>query len=484
MQPLQSTIAHSIWSYFTIICSIPHPSHHEKKLRDWILAWAQKKDISCWQDPVGNLILSKPASSGYEHKTPVILQAHLDMVPQKNNNVKHDFQTDPIQMVIKDDWLHAKNTTLGADNGIGMASCLAVLADKTLKHGPLEVLLTTCEEAGMKGAFGINPGVLKGKILLNTDSEDEGELYVGCAGGIDIDSSIPFETKEVDPTQIAFQITLAGLKGGHSGCDIHLGRENAIKVIASTLKNIDTIDFSLVNIHGGSLRNAIPREANAKIVCRQEDKNNLEDLINKLNLDLINQFSTSEENISLTMTKTNLPRYTLTSSSQENILTCLNECENGVYAMDDNFTNVVQTSSNLGVLIQDNEQKKFKTKVLLRSQVASEKDMKSLTILAHFEKFNAKVVLAGEYPGWEPNLDSAIYKVMEAQYQTLFNKTPKTMVIHAGLECGLFSKKYPEWDMISFGPTIMFPHSPNEKVNIPTVDKYWQLLLATLEAIE
>ncbi|MCK5818695.1 MAG: aminoacyl-histidine dipeptidase [Psychromonas sp.] len=484
MQSLQSSIASALWSYFSIICSIPHPSKHEDKISNWILTWAKEKRIHCVQDHAGNLILNKSASSEYEHNTPVILQAHLDMVPQKNNDVEHDFQTDAIQTEIKGDWLHAKNTTLGADNGIGMASCLAVLADNTLKHGPLEVLLTTCEEAGMIGAFGLKTGALKGKILLNTDSEDEGELYVGCAGGININSSISFDMMAIDSTHIAFQISLTGLKGGHSGCDIHLGRANAIKVIASTLINIDTIPFSLVNIQGGSLRNAIPREASAKIVCRKKDKKNLEELIDNLNIELINQFSNSEENLSLTITSINLPKYVLTNSSQKNILTCLNECQNGIYSMDNNFTDVVQTSSNLGVLTQDNETKEFKIKVLLRSQVAVEKDNMSTTIRAHFEKFNAKVILDGEYPGWEPNMDSAIYKVMEAQYKKLFNKTPKTMVIHAGLECGLFSKKYPEWDMISFGPTIMFPHSPDEKVNISTVDKFWQLLIATLAAIE
>ena len=484
MQALQSTLASSVWSHFEAICSIPHPSKHEEQIRAHISNWAKEKNIPCVQDTVGNLILTKPASAGFENKTAVILQAHLDMVPQKNNDTEHDFLVDPILTEIKGDWLHAKSTTLGADNGIGMAACLAILEDKTLEHGPLEVLLTTDEETGMTGAFGLEEGSLKGKILLNTDSEDEGELYVGCAGGININSSIEFDIMEADPTHFAFEIKISGLKGGHSGCDINLNRANAIKVLAGALNNLEAIPFQLNSIQGGSLRNAIPREASAIIVCSEEYQNSLTVLISHLNIDLKNKFKESEENLCLSIEKVNTPVSILTTASKENILTSMNTCENGIYSMDENFSDVVQTSSNLGVLVQNNETKNFEIQVLLRSQVEAEKTAKSAEIQKHFETFNANVVLAGDYPGWEPNTDSAVYKVMEEQYRKLFNKTPKTMVIHAGLECGLFSKKYPDWDMISFGPTIMFPHSPDEKVNIPTVDKFWQLLVATLAAID
>lgn len=484
MQALQSRLASSVWSHFESICSIPHPSKHEDKIRTHISNWAKQHDIPCKQDAVGNLILTKPASAGFENKTSVILQAHLDMVPQKNNDIEHDFAVDPILTEIKGDWLHAKNTTLGADNGIGMAACLAILEDKTLEHSPLEVLLTTDEETGMTGAFGLEEGSLKGKILLNTDSEDEGELYVGCAGGININSNIAFEIMEADPTYSAFEVKVSGLKGGHSGCDINLNRANALKLLASALNNIDANPFQLASLAGGSLRNAIPREASATILCAGEYKNSLEVLISHLNIDLQNKFKESEPNLSLSLEPVNTPTSVFTTQSKENIINCLHTCENGIYSMDENFSDVVQTSSNLGVVIQDNQEKTFKIQVLLRSQVEAEKVEKGAEIKAHFETFNAEVVLAGDYPGWEPNTDSPVYKVMEEQYRKLFNKTPKTMVIHAGLECGLFSKKYPEWDMISFGPTIMFPHSPDEKVNIPTVDKFWQLLVATLAAID
>ena len=484
MQALQSTIASSVWSHFEKICSIPHPSKHEDKIRAHILSWAEQKGITCVQDSIGNLILTKPASAGFENKTAVILQAHLDMVPQKNNDIEHDFTVDPILTEIKGDWLHAKSTTLGADNGIGMAACLAILEDNSLAHGPLEVLLTTDEETGMTGAFGLEQGALKGKILLNTDSEDEGELYVGCAGGININSSIDFDIMEADPTYCAFEIKVAGLKGGHSGCDINLNRANAIKLLANALNNIDPKAFQLASLEGGSLRNAIPRESSATILCSSEYQNSLEVLISHLNIDLQNKFKESEPNLSLSLKSVNTPLSVLTIKSKENIINCLHTCENGIYSMDENFSDVVQTSSNLGVVVQDNQEKTFKIQVLLRSQVEAEKVQKSAEIKTYFERFNAEVDLAGDYPGWEPNTDSAVYKVMEEQYRKLFNKTPKTMVIHAGLECGLFSKKYPDWDMISFGPTIMFPHSPDEKVNIPTVDKFWQLLVATLAAID
>jgi len=484
MNQLASTKAASVWSFFADICEIPHPSKHEEKIRSWITDWAKKNKIHCVQDAIGNLILKKAASAGKESCTPIILQAHLDMVPQKNNDTDHDFLVDPILTEIKGDWMHAKSTTLGADNGIGMAACLAVLADNTLVHGPLEVLLTTDEETGMTGAFGLEEGALEGKILINTDSEDEGELYVGCAGGVNVNVTTPFEIMEADPKSIALEISLTGLKGGHSGCDINLNRGNAIKLVAAALANLDVNQYQLANIVGGSLRNAIPREASAIIVCDAEYKNSIEVLISHLNIEFRNKLTESEPNLHLAVNQVCLPHAILTTQSKENIINAINLCENGIYSMDENYADVVQTSSNFGVLLQDNEAQAFKIQVLVRSQVEAEKNETAQKIQAHFSAYQSTINIAGDYPGWAPNSDSAIYRVMQAEYVKLFDKTPKTMVIHAGLECGLFSKKYPDWDMISFGPTIMFPHSPDEKVNIPTVDKFWQLLVATLSAID
>ena len=487
MQQLQSTQAAPVWSFFEKICEIPHPSKHEQQLADWIIIWANSKNISCFQDKIGNLILKKPASAGYEDKTPVILQCHLDMVPQKNNDKEHDFLVDPITLIIDEegDWLHADGTTLGADNGIGMASCLAILDDDNIEHGPIEVLITTDEETGMTGAFGLEAGSLEGKILINTDSEQEGELYIGCAGGVNVNVTLPYEKMEPDIDDRAYEITISGLQGGHSGVDINLGRGNAIKELATVLSNLDASPFLISSLTGGSLRNAIPREASAVIVCAQQYQNSLEVLINTLQVSLNTKYRESENIISITIKPCALPSSVLTHSSHDNLLKALLGCPNGVYSMDPDFPDVVETSSNFGVITQQNDPvSQFSMQILVRSQIEEAKQNKASSIAEYFEQFNAKVTKQGNYPGWAPNKDSAIYQIMETEYQTLFGNKPDAMVIHAGLECGLFSEKYPHWDMISFGPTIKYPHSPNEKVDIESVDHYWALLKATLKAIE
>lgn len=485
MQRLHLSKAAPVWSYFSTICAIPHPSKHEQEITEWIINWAKQKDLSCVQDKIGNLILKKPASSGYEDKTAIILQAHMDMVAQKNNNIEHNFTLDAIKPVIDGEWLRADNTTLGADNGIGMAACLAVLADNTLQHGPLEVLLTSDEETGMTGAFGLQADALQGKILINTDSEQDGELYVGCAGGINVNVALPYDIMESDPTTSAFEVSLEGLKGGHSGCDINLGRANAIKTLVSILHNLEGVEFHIAYFEGGSLRNAIPREASCVIVCAPQYQNSVEIIINTLHQKLCSQFKASEPSLQLSVKSCDLPNFILTHQSQNNLLNSLQYCDNGIFSMDNNFSDVVQTSANIGIVAQNRQQTRvFDIQVLVRSQVEQDKQTAAQKIAQHFEKNGATVLLQGDYPGWKPNQDSAIYKIMEQQYLALFNKKPKAMVIHAGLECGLFSTQYPHWDMISFGPTIKFPHSPDEKVNIASVDKFWQLLVATLKAID
>lgn len=485
MQQLQETKAASVWSYFLDICAIPHPSKYEQPLIDWITHWAQEKNIVCFQDEIGNLVLRKPATAGLETKTPVILQAHLDMVPQKNNNTNHNFETDPITPIIDKQWLHADNTTLGADNGIGMASCLAVLADDAIQHGPLEVLLTTSEEIGMVGAFGLKADTLAGKVLINTDSEQEGDLYIGCAGGVRVCVDLPYQNLAVEPSEIAYKITLTGLKGGHSGCDIHLHRANAIILLAETLSQFDGFPFKLSNIEGGSLRNAIPREAYAVITCEIQYKEKLERLIMNFQSSLQKQCKVAEDSLKLSISACELPNTVLSEKSQLNILMALKNCPNGIFEMDNNLVDVVQTSSNLGVLTQDHGDKPyFSMEMLVRSQVEQEKQNYAQKICDHFEQAGAVSQKKGDYPGWKPNTDSNVYRIVQSEYTKLFGLDPKTMVIHAGLECGLFSNKYPHWDMISFGPTIKFPHSPDEKVHIASVDKYWALLIATLKAID
>ncbi len=484
MQELQKTKAASLWSYFLKICSIPHPSKHEQQLVNWIMNWAEKENISCTQDEAGNLLLRKPASAGYENKTPTILQAHLDMVPQKNSGTEHDFLSDAITPIISGEWLQADNTTLGADNGIGMASCLAVLADKTMAHPPLEVLLTIDEETSMTGAFGLPAKTLQGKILINTDSEKEGTLYVGCSGSIDLDINFPYQKMETTPTDSAYEITLSGLQGGHSGRDIHLQRGNALKILTDVLHNLDAIPFHLAVFEGGNLRNSIPREARAVIVCDKQQQNSLETLISNLHLALQQKFKNSEDTLQLAVKPCALPQAILTPQCQSDLLYCLQECDNGVLAMDNSFPDVVQTSSNLGTVSQDRgEKNSFAMKLLVRSQIEHEKVIQVEKMAQLFKDCGASCFINGNYPSWKPNPDSFICKVVTEQYDKLFNKKPETLIIHTGLECGLFNNKYPDLDIISFGPTIKFPHSPNEKVHIASVDKYWDLLTATLKAI-
>ncbi|WP_413693527.1 aminoacyl-histidine dipeptidase [Psychromonas sp. KJ10-2] len=485
MQQLQSHSAAPVWSFFENICAIPHPSKHEEQLRNWIINWAKENNIACVKDKIGNLILKKPAFKGYEDKTPVILQCHLDMVPQKNNDKVHNFLTDPITPIVDGKWLRADHTTLGADNGVGMSSCLAVLADKNIEHGPLEVLITTDEETGMTGAFGLEAGQLEGKVFINTDSEQEGELYVGCAGGVNVNILLPFEKMETDITDSAYQITISGLKGGHSGVDINLGRANAIKELANVLTNLDAAPFLISSLSGGSLRNAIPREASAVIVCDAQYQNSLETVVNTLQVSLRDKYRESEDNFTVTLQPCDLPGSVLTHHCHDNLINALASCSNGIYAMDDNFPNVVETSSNLGVITQQSGlMNQFAIQVLVRSQIEADKHQRADQIAAHFKKYDGRVAKEGNYPGWTPNPDSAIYQVMETEYTKLFDHKPKTMIIHAGLECGLFCENYPHWDMISFGPTIKFPHSPDEKIEIASVDNYWKLLKATLKAIE
>lgn len=487
MQKLQETKAATVWSYFQNICTIPHISKHEQQLTSWIIDWAKEKNITYTLDDVGNLILRKPASPGYEQKTATILQAHLDMVPQKNHLSDHNFLTDPIQPIIKDDWLYATNTTLGADNGIGIASCLAVLADNSINHPPLEVLLTTDEETSMGGAFGLKAKTLSGKILINTDSEQEGSLYVGCSGSVDLNISLPYLTVPSKTHHQAFEISLTGLKGGHSGRDINLQRGNAIKVLIDVLHNLEAIPFHLSIFEGGNLRNTIPREARAVILCEERYHNSLEVLISNLNLNLLNKFHGIEDALQLSIAPCKSPTTILAKQCQIDFLDCLQECIDGVIEMDPELPDAIQTSSNLGAIIQNNEEGKyanFSLALLVRSQIDNEKVLAVEKIASPFKTRGAKYRIEGNYPSWKADLDSSIYKTVTEQYVNLFNKQPQAMIIHTGLECGLFSNKFPELDMIAFGPTIKFPHTPNEKVNIPSVDKYWRLLLATLQAID
>nr|WP_239032939.1 aminoacyl-histidine dipeptidase [Pseudoalteromonas luteoviolacea] len=471
-----------VWQFFDQICSIPHPSKHEEALAQFIVDWATSQNLATRRDKTGNVFIKKPATEGMETRKPVVLQAHIDMVPQKNDDTNHNFVTDPIRPFVDGDWVTADGTTLGADNGIGMASCLAVLASNDVAHGPLEVILTVDEEAGMTGAFGLEAGWLEGEILLNTDSEQEGEIYMGCAGGIDASLTLDIERQTVATGQVYVEIALKGLKGGHSGVDIHTGRANANKLLARTLKHhLSGIDFQIVEFKGGSLRNAIPREAYTTIAIHDADINQLAERIEEVQALMRKELAAIETGLTFITTQVEASQTPMTSKSTQQLLSLLNACPNGVVRMSDDIQGVVETSLNLGVITT--EQDCVEILCLIRSLIDSGRTDVEGTLASLAELAGVKVEFSGAYPGWKPEPESELIHIFRDMYEGIYGKKPDIMVIHAGLECGLFKEPYPDMDMISFGPTIKFPHSPDEKVHIGSVGLYWEQMKALLSNI-
>ncbi|CAM5225303.1 aminoacyl-histidine dipeptidase [Alishewanella longhuensis] len=482
MTAISSLYPQPLWQWFAQICAIPHPSKHEQALSRHIQAWARDKGLTVLEDKVGNLIIKKPATAGMENRKTVVIQAHLDMVPQKNADKKHDFTKDPIEAYVDGDWVTANGTTLGADNGIGMASALAILGSDEIKHGPLEVLLTVDEEAGMTGAFALEAGMLEAEILINTDSEQEGEIYMGCAGGVDAEFTVPMQWQPLPAGHQAYRLTISGLKGGHSGVNIHLGRGNANKLLARFLvEQASELDFKVSEIAGGSLRNAIPREAEVVITLAADKRALLEEKAAAYQALLQQELSATEPALKLAVTETILPSQVMSTESQQSLLHLINVCPNGVMRMSDDIAGVVETSLNLGVITTQGDS--VQVLCLIRSLIDSGREQleSMLASLAALAKVNVK--FSGAYPGWKPDPSSPVMAIVKDTYQDIYNKEPVIMVIHAGLECGLFKKPYPEMDMVSIGPTIRYPHGPDEMVNIETVGQYWQLLLAVLERI-
>ena len=482
MSELSQLSPQPLWDIFAKICSIPHPSYHEEQLAEHIMGWAKEKGLHAERDQVGNILIRKPATAGMENRKPVVLQAHLDMVPQKNNDTVHDFTKDPIQPYIDGDWVKARGTTLGADNGIGMASALAVLADDSVQHGPLEVLLTMTEEAGMDGAFGLQANWLQADILINTDSEEEGEIYMGCAGGIDFISTLPLSREAVPAGFQTFKLTLKGLKGGHSGGDIHLGLGNANKLLARFLAgHAAELDLRLVDFNGGTLRNAIPREAFATVAVPAAKADELKKL-SSVYLDILkNELSAKEKNLTVVLESVSTDKAALTTQSRDTFIQLLNATPNGVIRNSDVAKGVVETSLNVGVVTMGDDSAEIIC--LIRSLIDTGKEyvvsmLESLGTLA-----GAKTSAKGSYPGWQPDASSPVMALVRETYQRLFNSTPNIQVIHAGLECGLFKKPYPNMDMVSIGPTITGPHSPDEQVHIESVGHSWTLLTELLKAI-
>ncbi|MGR5130141.1 aminoacyl-histidine dipeptidase [Photobacterium swingsii] len=471
-----------VWQFFDQICSIPHPSKHEEQLAQHIIQFAQGEGLEVRRDDVGNVFIKKPATAGMEDRKGVVLQAHIDMVPQKNEDTDHDFLQDPIQPFINGEWVTAKGTTLGADNGMGMAACLAVLASKDVEHGPLEVLLTIDEEAGMTGAFGLKEGWLEGDILLNTDSEQEGEVYMGCAGGVDGSITVDIAREDTPADHQAVKLVLKGLKGGHSGCDIHTGRGNANKLLGRFLfSHAEELGLRLASFTGGSLRNAIPREANAVVTVPAANVDKLNSLFSYYQELLTAELGRVETDITLFTEQAELPANVFATADQTRLLSVLNACPNGVIRMSDDIAGVVETSLNVGVITT--EEDKVTILCLIRSLIDSGRSNVEGMLKAIAQLAGAQCEFSGAYPGWKPDADSEVMKLFRETYNDIYGRTPNIMVIHAGLECGLFKEPYPNMDMISFGPTIKFPHSPDEKVQIETVALFWEQMVAILKNI-
>ncbi|MEN0581826.1 cytosol nonspecific dipeptidase [Phytobacter palmae] len=482
MSELSQLSPQPLWDIFAKICSIPHPSYHEEELAAHIMSWAKEKGLHAERDQVGNILLRKPATAGMENRKPVVLQAHLDMVPQKNNDTVHDFTKDPIQPYIDGEWVKARGTTLGADNGIGMASALAVLADDSVEHGPLEVLLTMTEESGMDGAFGLQAGWLQADILINTDSEEEGEIYMGCAGGIDFITTLPLSREAVPAGYQTFKLTLKGLKGGHSGGDIHLGLGNANKLLARFLAgHAAELDLRLADFNGGTLRNAIPREAFATFAVPADKAEQVKNLAATYQEILKNELAMKEKNLVVLLESVSTNKQALTASSRDAFVGLLNATPNGVIRNSDVAKGVVETSLNVGVVTMQDDNAEIVC--LIRSLIDSGKDYVVSMLESLGKLAGAKTAPKGGYPGWQPDANSPVMHLVRETYQRLFNKTPNIQVIHAGLECGLFKKPYPDMDMVSIGPTITGPHSPDEQVHIESVGHYWTLLTELLKAI-
>jgi len=468
----------ALWNNFADLNAVPRPSKKEDKVRQFMVDFGNKLGLDTQVDPIGNVIIKKPATKGMENRKPIVMQSHLDMVCQKNNDTVFDFDTQGIKMLIDGDWVKADGTTLGADNGIGVASIMSILESSNIEHPQIDALFTIDEETGMTGAIGLQAGYLDGEILLNLDTEDDDELGVGCAGGIDITATKNYTLVDVPKKYKAFKITVKGLRGGHSGMDIHKEFGNANKMmnrILFALKDVALIS----NIDGGSLRNAIPRESNAIIICENEDE--MGEIYNTISNDIKVEYATIEKDLEILIANTPKPEFSMNTADQEYLLKAIYTAHNGVFRMSPDIKDLVETSNNVArVIVKDGA---IKIGCLTRSSIESGKMDLAYNIKSGFELAKFDVELSGSYPGWKPNPNSAILEVMEGLYETVFKTKPNVMACHAGLECGILGTNYPKMDMISFGPNIRGAHSPDERVSISSTQKYWKYLLEVLKNI-
>ncbi|QNH49924.1 aminoacyl-histidine dipeptidase [Acinetobacter venetianus] len=473
-----------VWQHFETLCTIPRPSKHEQQLRQYLKAWAEQRNLETYVDDIGNLIIRKAATAGKEQVTGVVLQGHLDMVTQANRGTQHDFFKDPIQPVLKDGWLIAENTTLGADNGIGVALALAVLESNDIAHGPIEVLLTIDEEAGMSGARLLESGALTGQWLFNIDTEEWGELYLGCAASIDLEVGQPLEYEIAPENLIYVDLLVSGLKGGHSGVDIHLGRGNANVILANFLNDYLALSNGrLVEFVGGSARNAIPREALATIAIKAEQLPELENAVAVIQAEWQQKLNGVDEQLQITAQQnTNQINEVVTLHQQQAWLKALTTCPYGIAEWSSTLPDVVETSNNIGVVKLTKDE--AKTLIMVRSMVNQEAVTFAQNLQQHFANFQIQSELTPLVSGWTPNPDSAALKCLQQAYQSAFKIEPNLKVIHAGLECGIIAEHYPNLQMVSFGPDIQGAHAPGERVKVDTVEKCWALLVTALESIK
>lgn len=471
-----------LWNNFEAMCSIPHPSRHEAALAAFIVDFAKKNNLEHAVDDFGNVIVRKPATKGKENLKKVVMQGHLDMVPEKNSDVKHDFEKDPIQCHVEGEWVKAKGTTLGADNAIGGAAALAVMESKDIEHGPIEALFTLDEETGLFGAQALKPGFSTADILMNLDSEEEGAVYIGCAGGENTYAKFFYKPEALKAGSEIINISITGMRGGHSGMDISQGRGNAVKMLARILWQLKKkIDFQLISFNGGSKHNAIPRESFAVIAVSSSNFNNAVKFVNDLGKTMAAEIVSVEKNLKIEAVKGTAAASAIESSVAVNMINAVYSIPHGVVKMSADIAGLVETSTNMGVAVTEKDYVELITSQ--RSSVESER-MDIVDVVGNvFRMAGAEVKNADGYPGWAPNINSPVLKVLKDTYKKLYGKEPEIKAIHAGLECGIIKEKYPDMDMISFGPTIEGAHSPDERVNIASVGKFWDLLLNTLKNV-
>lgn len=482
MSEIKNLKPECIWRNFDALTQVPRPSGHLEKVQQFLLDFAKNTGVEAFKDEAGNIVMRKPATPGMENRKTVILQAHMDMVPQKEKTSTHNFETDPIQTYIDGEWVRAKGTTLGADDGLGVAAIMAVMEAKDLKHGPIEALITADEETGMYGANGLPGGELEGEILLNLDTEQEGELIIGSAGGVDITATLDYQEAESDKTDAAVKITIKGLKGGHSGLEICEGRGNANKMMVRIVREAIAEDEAcLASWHGGNMRNAIPREAEVVLTLPKENVEDLKAIVAEYKETFNNEYKGIESEIEVVAEDVALPEMIVPQEIQDNLVDAIYAAHNGVWRYIPTMPEIVETSSNLAIV--DIDGGKAAIKILARSSSETMKEDLSTSLESCFNMAGMKVEFSGAYGGWDPNTDSELIKVMRSIYKNLFNEEPTVQVVHAGLECSIILSKYPGLDICSFGPTLLSPHTPTERAHWPSTTKFWDLLVKTLEEI-